>query len=82
MLPLEELIAFYYLQWSMFTSLPVNLSTTLSIVTRELDRETNIYVNQILERDCKIETIAEIGLDDLVKGNSRVLEHLRKKIDK
>ncbi len=76
MLPLGELVLFYYSQWSRVAHLQIDSNTTLGLIKAEIERQKNIYINQIIGRNNKMERMAEIGLEDIVKDDSRILKNI------
>jgi len=80
MMPLDELTRFYYSQWARFMDLTANLNTTMNVIRNEVNRQTNIAINQILGNGGRIEVTSRTNLDELVSRNSGLLPVLRGKI--
>lgn len=77
MLPLNELIAFYYSQWGKFMDLPDTLGATSSVIRREIKRQENIEVNRRLGTNADPEILGKLDIDKVAGTDSRIIGRLR-----
>lgn len=78
-LPLMELVNFYYKQWGDFQELPISWQRTYSIISKELERQTNIRTNQLLEGEIP-KKLQEESIEGLIKEDTNLLDKFRNKL--
>lgn len=74
---LYELVRFYYQQWSEFLQLPISENQTYKTLRRELDRNRNLYMNELLHTSEPINIDHEQFLRSLVIKKRLSLERLK-----